>query len=81
MRTHLMLITVACGAALTADGADSDVNLIDQWTSPVWAGDTLHGESLFFIQESADFRPESPLLFPATKILSVVQPNSGMVYS
>ncbi len=81
MRVHLLLLTAACGAAVIAQGADSDVNLIEQWTSPVWAGDTLHGESLFFIQETADSRPESPLLFPATKILSVVQPNSGMVYS
>lgn len=82
MRVHLILLsTVMCGAAVIAQGANSDVNLIEQWTAPVWAGDTLHGESLFFIQENAESRPESPLLFPAMKILSVVQPNSGMVYS
>ncbi len=81
MRVHLFLLTVTCGAAVIAQGASSDANLIEQWTSPVWAGDTIHGESLFFIQETADSRPESPLLFPATKILSVIQPNSGMVYS
>jgi lysophospholipase L1-like esterase len=55
-------------------------DLVERWTTPFWAGNTMHGESLFFIQESGEARPESALLFPAKRILDVIQPHTGMVY-
>jgi len=54
---------------------------MERWTTPIWAGDTMKGESLFFIQESEETRPEAALLFPAKQIATVIQPNTGMVYS
>jgi lysophospholipase L1-like esterase len=41
----------------------------------------MKGESLFFIQENAETRPEAALLFPAKEVLAVVQPHTGLVYS
>jgi acyl-CoA thioesterase-1 len=37
----------------------------------------MHGESLFFIRESADQRPAAALLYPARKVLKVVYTPTG----
>lgn len=74
-------------AALAAVGglgvlaAHADDDAISRWRlEPFWTGATMHGESCFFLEESAGAAPTSTLLFTPRKILSVVHTATGTTF-
>ena len=61
--------------------AHSEDNAIHRWhLEPFWEETTMHGESLFFLEETAGALPSSTLLFSPTKILSMVHTPTGATY-
>ena len=47
---------------------------------PFWEGDTVEGETVLFIKDSANSQAKASLLFPVTKILSVRNSADDVIY-
>lgn len=72
------LITVLALMSFSARGED---DAIHRWhLEPFWDSATMHGESLFFLEETAGTLPTSTLLFAPSKILSMVHTPTGATY-
>ena len=73
------LIAAACTFVGLAAHGDADV--LSRWhLAPFWEGTTMHGESCFFLEETAGAAPTSTLLFTPKKIRSVVHTATGTTY-
>ncbi len=48
--------------------------------APFWESDTMHGESLFFLEPEAGVPATAPLLFTPLEVLSIVHPPTGTTY-
>lgn len=76
-----MRAALVAAVALAALAVNADTNAISRWhLKPFWEGTTMHGESCFFLEESAGAAPTSTLLFTPRKILSVVHTATGTTY-
>jgi len=71
----------AAAFPLVALAAHADADAISRWKlEPFWEGTTMHGESCFFLEETAGAPPTSTLLFTPKKILSVIHTATGTTY-
>lgn len=84
--TSTLAVALAIGLGFapgctTVESTDTrDVDLGYGWNlEPFWATTVMHEESLFFIQESPDTRPQASLLFTPREILRVELPSTGHV--
>lgn len=69
------------GLAFITTAARGEDDAIHRWhLEPFWEGTTVHGESLFFLEETAGALPTSTLLFAPAKILSMVHTPTGATY-
>lgn len=67
--------------AFVTISAHSEEDAIRRWhLEPFWEGNTVHGESLFFLEETTGALPTSTLLFVPTKILSMVHTPTGATF-
>lgn len=80
---HASVYRAALLAVLTfsAISARGETDAVAAWhLDPFWESSTMHGESLFFLEESVGALPTSTLLFTPTKILSLVHTPTGTTY-
>ena len=81
---RVLLTMCACwmlmGGLVAVNAQEASWGTWAQWLAPIWEGDTMHGESVLFVQESPDTRPKAALLFPAESIVSVIQTSTGLEY-
>lgn len=74
----LLSRTVALAAICFAASAWCGENAITQWhLEPFWEGNTMHGESLFFLEPKTGAPATAGLLFTPGKILAMTHPASG----
>ncbi|MCC6696631.1 MAG: SGNH/GDSL hydrolase family protein [Candidatus Hydrogenedentes bacterium] len=79
----LLTMCVCCmvvGGLMAVNAQEAAWGTMTQWLAPIWEGDTMHGESVLFVQETPETRPKAALLFPAETIISVIQTYTGMQY-
>jgi len=61
--------------------APGDENVIERWhLTPFWQGETMHGESLFFLEPAPGMAPEATLLFTPVNIVTLIHPASGATF-
>lgn len=77
------IMIVALGLAMAGCATVEGTGTVSEdmghgWSlEPFWATSTMHEESVFFIQESPDTRPQASLLFTPREILRVEMPATG----
>ena len=76
---RLALFVMLLPALYTGLPASGEGGIVERWhlDAPLWEGTTMHGESLFFLEETSGASPSAPLLFHPTEILDVVHPPTG----
>ena len=74
-------IRLMAALALLCTGARGEENAIARWhLEPFWEGDTMHGESLFFLEPAPGAAAEASLLFQPKAVLALVHPATGATY-
>ena len=78
-----VLVTLAASSSLAAHG-EEPARL--EWTysadllKPFWLGDTVHGESLLFIQDEKSADAKASVLFPIEQVLAVRNSAGNVTY-
>jgi len=67
-----LILLPLTGCAVSSGGPKS--------TMPFWTSQTMEGESVFFVRQRPETRPEARLLFTPIEILQVARPATGEVY-
>ena len=83
MRRCLMLVVSMWCAAMTATAAEPGKpwSFSPEKLRPFWSSETMDGESVLFIKETADAPAKASLLFAPTKIVSVSNSSGETVYN
>ena len=73
-----LALGIILGLASTASVAEK---VMETWhLAPFWQSDTMHGESLFFLEPEAGAPATAPVLFTPIKVLSLIHPPTGTTY-
>lgn len=73
-----LALVITMGLAATAAATET---VMDSWhLAPFWQSDTMHGESLFFLEPEVDAPATAPLLFTPVNVVSIVHPLTGTTY-